>query len=95
MSKDQEEDTVESLGGTVVTNPLTGTASEIRMNHSRTIRDRDLAILNRYELLTDLSLEGTSIDGTGFSALTKQKKLSGSTSGIPKSLMRAFERLHA
>ena len=75
MSKEQEKLTVESLGGTVVTNPLTGTVSEIRMNHSRTIRDVDLAVLNKYESLTDLSLEGTSIEGTGLSALTKLKTI--------------------
>ena len=75
MSKDQEKHTVESLGGTVVTNPLTGTVSEIRMNQCMTLRDRDLAILNTYELLTDLSLEGTSINGTGFSTLTKLKNV--------------------
>ena len=75
IPNEQEERLIEDLGATVVTNALTGKVSEIRINGSRTLRDPDLAILNSYKLLTDLSLEGTSINGSGFAALTKLSKI--------------------
>ena len=66
---------IENLGGHLFKSPQSGKVVEISLNGARNLTDEDLIHLSSYRFLTDLSLERTTITGSGFVHLAKLEKL--------------------
>lgn len=66
---------IENLGGHLFKNPRNGKIVEINLSGARNLTDEDLIHLSGYRFLTDLSLEGTAITGSGFTHFAKLRKL--------------------
>ena len=66
---------IAALGGHVFKNATTGKVTEITLNKSATLSDEDLVHISGYQSLTDLSLEGTAVNGSGLVHLAHLGKL--------------------
>ena len=66
---------IAALGGHVFKSSKTGKVTEITLNGSARLSDEDLVHLSGYKSLTDLSLEGTTVSGSGLIHLANLGKL--------------------
>ncbi len=66
---------IEALGGHIFKSPRTGKVIEVRLNGSAKLSDEDLVHVSGYKSLTDLSLEGTMLTGSGLVHLAQLQKL--------------------
>ena len=66
---------IAALGGHVFKSTKTGKVIEITLNGSARFSDEDLVHLSGYKSLTDLSLEGTAVSGSGLAHLAQLRKL--------------------
>ena len=66
---------IEALGGHIFKSPKTGKVIEVKLNGSAKLSDEDLVHVSGYKSLTDLSLEGTTVTGSGLVHLAQLRKL--------------------
>jgi len=66
---------IAALGGHLFKSPKTGKVISVNLNRSARLSDEDLIHVSGYKSLTDLSLEGTTVTGSGLVHLAPLRKL--------------------